>query len=66
MKNILTINPAIAENTECLIVKACAPIIDLKWVCRFNKVYHCALFHLRLFEHLANISSRGGTTSLTR
>ena len=26
-KSISTINPAIVENTECLIVKVCAPVI---------------------------------------
>ena len=30
MKSISTINPVIAENTECLIVKACTTFIDLK------------------------------------
>ena len=30
MKSIPTINPAITENTECLIVKVCALFIDLK------------------------------------
>ena len=30
MKSISTINPAIMENTECLIVKVHAPFIDLK------------------------------------
>ena len=29
-KSIYTINPAITENTECLIVKACASFINLK------------------------------------
>jgi len=30
MKSIFTIKPAIAENTECLIVKAQVPLVDLK------------------------------------
>ena len=30
MKSILTINPAITENTECLIIKARASSINLK------------------------------------
>jgi len=30
MKSISTINPTITENTECLIVKASNPEIDLK------------------------------------
>ena len=30
MKSISTINPAITENTECLIVKAGTSFIDLK------------------------------------
>ena len=30
MKNISTINPAIAENTHGTIVKAHAPVIDIK------------------------------------
>ena len=30
MKSISTINPVIAENTECLIIKMCASFIDLK------------------------------------
>jgi len=30
MKNISTINPAITENKECSIIKACASFIDLK------------------------------------
>jgi len=30
IKSISTINPVITENTECLIVEPCAPVIDLK------------------------------------
>ena len=30
MKSISTINPAITENTECLIVKVCTSFINLK------------------------------------
>ena len=30
MKSISTIKPAIMENTECTIVKAHAPVIDIK------------------------------------
>ena len=30
MKSISKINPAITENTECMIVKAHAPVIDIK------------------------------------
>ena len=30
MKSISTINPAIMENTECTIIKAHAPVIDIK------------------------------------
>ena len=30
MKSISTINPAITENTECLIIKACASFVNLK------------------------------------
>ena len=39
MKNISTINPAIMENTECLLVKACPTFIDLKPL-----TYDCSLF----------------------
>jgi len=28
MKSIFSINPAITENKECLIAKACTPAID--------------------------------------
>jgi len=42
MKGISTIKPAITENTECTIVKAHAPVIDTKWVCHLNTVYHFA------------------------
>ena len=30
MKSIYTTNPAITENTECMIVKVRAPVIDIK------------------------------------
>ena len=30
MKSISTINPAITDNMECTIVKARAPVIDIK------------------------------------
>ena len=30
MKSISTINPAIMENTDGMIVKVCAPVIDIK------------------------------------
>ena len=30
MKSISTINPAITENTECMIVEARASVIDIK------------------------------------
>ena len=30
MKSISVSNLAITENTECLIIKACVPVIDLK------------------------------------
>ena len=38
-KSISTVNPTITENTECLIVKACIPDIDLKVVCGVSKSY---------------------------
>jgi len=30
MKSISTTNPVITENTECMIVKARTPVIDIK------------------------------------
>ena len=58
MKSISTTNPAITENTECMIVKTHTPVIDLKWVCSLNTVYHYASFHFQLFERLATIPSK--------
>ena len=29
MKSISTIDPVIMDNTECTIVKACTPVIDI-------------------------------------
>ena len=43
-KSISTINPAIMENMECLIIKARASFIDLKGVYHLIMVYHYALF----------------------
>jgi len=39
MKSISTINPAIAENTECSIVNVCTLFVDLKvGVCSLNMI----------------------------
>ena len=40
VKNIFTMNPAITENTECLIAKVYASFIDLKVECHLIMVYH--------------------------
>ena len=58
MNSISTINPAITENMECLIIKAHSPVIDIKVGVSLNKVYRYALFRFQLFEHLANIPSK--------
>jgi len=63
MKSISTINPAITENTERTIVKARAPVIDIKWVCRLNTVYHYASFRFQLFECLATIQAKNNIRS---
>ena len=54
MKNMLTINPVITENTECLSVKVRSQLSIEKWVCCFIMVYHYTSFHFQLFEHLRN------------
>ena len=56
MKSISTITPAITENMEYMIVKAHAPVIDMK--VGVSTVYHYASFCFQLFEHLANIPSK--------
>ena len=58
MKSISTINPAITENTDGTIVKAHAPVIDIKWVRRLNTVYHYTLFCFQVFERLAAIPNK--------
>ena len=58
MTSISTIKPAITENTECTIVKAHAPVVDLNVVCHLNTVYHYASFRFHLFERLATIQSK--------
>ena len=66
MKRILTINPAITENTECLIVKVRTPAIDIKvGVSLYNKVYNYSSFHFQLFERLTNIPSLRSTLAST-
>ena len=57
-ENISTINPAIMENTECLIVKSRTPIIAIKVGVWFNTVYHYASFRFLLFNRLANTSKK--------
>jgi len=54
MKNISTINPAIMENTDGMIVKARAPVIDIK----LGVSPHCASFRFQVFECLATIPSK--------
>ena len=44
MENISTINPAITENTECLIVEVRTSFIDLKVGVSLD-LYHYTLFH---------------------
>ena len=58
MKSISTINSAIPENTDGMIVKAHTPVIDIKWVSRLTTVYHYALFCFQIFERLATIPSK--------
>ena len=52
MKSISTTNPAIMKNMECTIVKAHAPIIDIKVGVSLK---HGASLHFKLFECLASI-----------
>ena len=58
MRSICTINPAITEIAECVIIKVHARLLILKWVYCFNKVYHYASFSFQLFERLVNIPSK--------
>ena len=55
MKSNSTINLAI---TECTIVKALNPVIDIKGVCHLNTVYQYASFRFQLLKRLANIPSK--------
>jgi len=73
MKSISTTNPAITENTECMIVKARASVIDIKngYVCCLNMVYHYASFCFQLFnvwllfQAKNNVRSAPASTALT-
>ena len=60
MKSIPTINSAITVNTECSIVKACAPVIDLNvgvslgddpyWPKNYSYKYNRKQFHHAVFR----------------
>jgi len=71
MKSIITTNPDITENTECMIVKVHAPVIDVKWVCHLNTVYHYASFTSRSlnfwlpFQGKNNVRSTPACTTLS-
>ena len=42
MKKVSPINPAITENTECMVVKIHTPVIDQNSGCDSFTVYHIA------------------------
>ena len=57
MKNISSLNPAIMDNAECLIVKVHAPIINQKvGMSLSHNVSLC--FNSSYFKHFKNISSK--------
>ena len=54
MKSISTTNPAITENTECTIIKARTPVIDIK--VGVLPLTQCVItLYFQLFKRLANI-----------
>jgi len=55
MKSISSINQAITENTDGMIIKMHVPVIDIKVGV---SVYHYASFHFQVFERLATIPSK--------
>ena len=60
MKSISTINPAITENTDGTIVKAHAPVIDIKvGVLPKHSVSLRFVFFPGLRERLTTIPSKG-------
>jgi len=73
MKSSCTINPAIMENTERLIVKVCAPVIDLKVGMSLNdSVSLCFVLFptlrtlLATFQAKNNIRSASASTALAQ
>jgi len=57
MVGISTIDPAITENAECIIIKVHTPVIDIKvGVSPQHGVSLCFIF--QLFKHLATIPSK--------